>query len=37
VVVPHLGASTAEAQDKAGVTIAEQVQLALAGDFVPSP
>lgn len=35
VVVPHLGASTAEAQDKAGVTIAEQVQLALAGDFVP--
>ena len=35
VVSPHLGASTAEAQDKAGVTIAEQVQLALAGDFVP--
>jgi len=35
VVVPHLGASTAEAQDKAGITIAEQVQLALAGDFVP--
>ncbi len=35
VVAPHLGASTAEAQDKAGVTIAEQVQLALAGDFVP--
>jgi len=35
VVTPHLGASTAEAQDKAGVTIAEQVQLALAGDFVP--
>ena len=35
VVVPHLGASTAEAQDKAGVTIAEQVQLALACDFVP--
>jgi D-3-phosphoglycerate dehydrogenase len=35
VVVPHLGASTFEAQDKAGVTIAEQVQLALAGDFVP--
>jgi D-3-phosphoglycerate dehydrogenase len=35
VVVPHLGASTAEAQDKAGTTIAEQVQLALAGDFVP--
>jgi D-3-phosphoglycerate dehydrogenase len=35
VVTPHLGASTAEAQDKAGVTIAEQVILALAGDFVP--
>ena len=36
VVAPHLGASTAEAQDKAGVTIAEQVILALSGDFVPS-
>jgi D-3-phosphoglycerate dehydrogenase / 2-oxoglutarate reductase len=35
VVVPHLGASTVEAQDKAGVAIAEQVELALAGDFVP--
>jgi len=35
VVTPHLGASTVEAQDKAGVTIAEQVLLALAGDFVP--
>jgi D-3-phosphoglycerate dehydrogenase len=35
VVSPHLGASTAEAQDKAGVTIAEQLLLALAGDFVP--
>ena len=35
VVTPHLGASTAEAQDKAGVTIAEQVVLALAGEFVP--
>src|SRR5207245_427860 len=35
VVTPHLGASTAEAQDKAGVTIAEQVLLALAGEFVP--
>jgi D-3-phosphoglycerate dehydrogenase len=30
-----LGASTREAQDKAGDTIAEQVALALAGDFVP--
>jgi D-3-phosphoglycerate dehydrogenase len=35
VVTPHLGASTREAQDKAGITIAEQVQLALAGQFVP--
>lgn len=35
VVTPHLGASTAEAQDKAGRTIAEQVGLALAGDEVP--
>jgi D-3-phosphoglycerate dehydrogenase / 2-oxoglutarate reductase len=35
VVTPHLGASTTEAQDKAGATIAEQVQLALAGEFVP--
>ena len=35
VVTPHLGASTREAQDKAGATIAEQVLLALAGDFVP--
>ncbi len=35
VVTPHLGASTAEAQDKAGDTIADMVQLALAGDFVP--
>jgi len=35
VVTPHLGASTIEAQDKAGQTIAEQVVLALRGDFVP--
>ena len=35
VVTPHLGASTREAQDKAGVTIAEQVLLALSGDLVP--
>ena len=35
VVTPHLGASTTEAQDKAGVQIAEQLKLALAGDFVP--
>ena len=35
MVTPHLGASTVEAQDKAGETIAEQVVLALRGDFVP--
>jgi D-3-phosphoglycerate dehydrogenase len=35
IVTPHLGASTREAQDKAGDTIATMVQLALAGDFVP--
>ena len=35
VVAPHLGASTHEAQDKAGATIAEMVELALAGEFVP--
>lgn len=35
VVTPHLGASTREAQDKASDTIAEMVQLALAGEFVP--
>lgn len=35
VVTPHLGASTAEAQDKAGVTIAQMVRLALRGEFVP--
>ena len=35
VVTPHLGASTTEAQDKAGQTIAEQVVLALHGEFVP--
>jgi D-3-phosphoglycerate dehydrogenase len=35
VVTPHLGASTREAQDKAGVTVAEMVRLALRGEFVP--
>jgi D-3-phosphoglycerate dehydrogenase len=35
VVTPHLGASTREAQDKAGDAIADMVQLALDGDFVP--
>ncbi len=32
VVTPHLGASTVEAQDRAGVTAAEQVALALRGE-----
>jgi D-3-phosphoglycerate dehydrogenase / 2-oxoglutarate reductase len=31
VVTPHLGASTAEAQDRAGITAAEQVAAALNG------
>ena len=35
VVTPHLGASTREAQDKAGDTIADMVRLALDGEFVP--
>jgi D-3-phosphoglycerate dehydrogenase len=35
VVTPHLGASTIEAQDKAGTTVAEMVRLALEGQFVP--
>ena len=34
VATPHLGASTTEAQDKAGVMIAEQVAAALKGQFV---
>ncbi|MEX1047275.1 MAG: phosphoglycerate dehydrogenase [Actinomycetota bacterium] len=35
VVTPHLGAATVEAQDKAGVAIAQMVRLALKGEFVP--
>ena len=35
VVTPHLGASTEEAQDRAGTDVAESVKLALAGEFVP--
>ncbi|MEV6136805.1 phosphoglycerate dehydrogenase [Nocardia sp. NPDC051990] len=35
VVTPHLGASTAEAQDRAGTDVAKSVLLALAGEFVP--
>ena len=36
VLTPHLGASTSEAQDKAGTQVAEFVNLALAGEFIPS-
>jgi D-3-phosphoglycerate dehydrogenase len=35
VATPHLGASTREAQEKAGTQVARSVQLALAGEFVP--
>ncbi|MDF1605160.1 phosphoglycerate dehydrogenase [Nocardioides sp. YIM 152315] len=35
VATPHLGASTAEAQEKAGLAVARSVRLALAGELVP--
>jgi D-3-phosphoglycerate dehydrogenase len=35
VVTPHLGASTEEAQEKAGISVAKSVKLALEGDLVP--
>ena len=35
VVTPHLGASTEEAQDRAGTDVARSVLLALRGEFVP--
>jgi D-3-phosphoglycerate dehydrogenase len=35
VVAPHLGASTHEAQEKAGTQVARSVKLALSGEFVP--
>ena len=35
VAVPHLGASTDEAQEKAGISVARSVRLALAGELVP--
>ncbi len=34
VVTPHLGASTQEAQDKAGISVAESVAAALRGELV---
>ncbi|MER3521466.1 MAG: phosphoglycerate dehydrogenase, partial [Acidimicrobiia bacterium] len=35
VLTPHLGATTAEAQDKAGKAVAEQVVAVLRGELVP--
>ncbi len=35
VATPHLGASTEDAQEKAGVAVARSVRLALAGELVP--
>jgi D-3-phosphoglycerate dehydrogenase len=35
VATPHLGASTDEAQEKAGIAVAKSVRLALAGELVP--
>ncbi|MEO8094289.1 MAG: phosphoglycerate dehydrogenase [Pseudolysinimonas sp.] len=35
LVTPHLGASTDEAQEKAGVSVARSVRLALGGELVP--
>ncbi|MCF4007010.1 phosphoglycerate dehydrogenase [Corynebacterium uropygiale] len=35
VVTPHLGASTVEAQDRAGTDVADSVLRALNGEFVP--
>jgi D-3-phosphoglycerate dehydrogenase len=35
VATPHLGASTHEAQEKAGTQVARSVRLALSGEFVP--
>ena len=35
ILTPHLGASTDEAQEKAGVSVAKSVRLALDGELVP--
>jgi len=35
ILTPHLGASTDEAQEKAGVAVAKSVRLALGGELVP--
>lgn len=34
-VTPHLGASTTEAQERAGISVAKSVRLALGGELVP--
>jgi D-3-phosphoglycerate dehydrogenase len=35
ITTPHLGASTDEAQEKAGISVAKSVRLALSGELVP--
>ena len=35
IATPHLGASTDEAQEKAGIAVAKSVRLALSGELVP--
>jgi D-3-phosphoglycerate dehydrogenase len=35
ILTPHLGASTDEAQEKAGISVARSVRLALDGELVP--
>jgi D-3-phosphoglycerate dehydrogenase / 2-oxoglutarate reductase len=35
ITTPHLGASTEEAQEKAGISVAKSVRLALDGELVP--
>ncbi len=35
VATPHLGASTSEAQEKAGIAVARSVRLSLSGELVP--
>jgi D-3-phosphoglycerate dehydrogenase len=35
IATPHLGGSTDDAQEKAGVSVAKSVRLALAGELVP--
>ena len=37
VATPHLGASTDEAQEKAGISVARSVRMALVGELDPAP